>query len=251
LNTQQIESYAQNGEDIILNRCFPVDYLGTYIDVGAYHPVHDSVTKLFYDRGWSGINVEANPTLMSAFQSDRPRDLNLNFLVSNQVNVQSSLFVPIGNKGLGSSLNIFSGANEFEVYSVTSSTLTEIIYENNFFKIDFLKLDVEGGELGALMGFDFNICRPKIIVVEIYNNQKSNSNTNNLNKAMIFNDYTLVYFDGINNFYLDCSYVELSKHFNQPPNVLDNYIRHSEISVQRELKKHISIDQNISQEFLK
>ena len=51
-------SYAQNFEDIRLWRALKFFENGFYIDVGANDPTHDSVTKAFYDRGWSGINVE-------------------------------------------------------------------------------------------------------------------------------------------------------------------------------------------------
>ena len=45
-------SYAQNFEDVILNRIFKDKESGFYIDVGAHHPIYDSVTKAFYERGW-------------------------------------------------------------------------------------------------------------------------------------------------------------------------------------------------------
>ena len=49
-------SYAQNFEDVVLNRVFHnVDH-GLYIDIGAYDPVIHSLTKHFYDKGWSGVN---------------------------------------------------------------------------------------------------------------------------------------------------------------------------------------------------
>lgn len=51
-------SYAQNHEDIMLWRALKSVQNGFYVDVGANDPVLDSVTKLFYDRGWSGINIE-------------------------------------------------------------------------------------------------------------------------------------------------------------------------------------------------
>jgi hypothetical protein len=54
-------SYAQNHEDVLLERCFRNQVEGFYIDVGAWDPVIDSVTQWFYLRGWRGINVE--PTL--------------------------------------------------------------------------------------------------------------------------------------------------------------------------------------------
>ena len=51
-------SYAQNFEDVILQRVFHTCDQGRYIDIGGYDPTIDSVTKHFYDRGWSGVNVE-------------------------------------------------------------------------------------------------------------------------------------------------------------------------------------------------
>ena len=45
-------SYAQNFEDVILNRAFRHQRSGFYIDIGAFDPVVDSVTKHFYDLGW-------------------------------------------------------------------------------------------------------------------------------------------------------------------------------------------------------
>ena len=47
-------SYAQNFEDVILNRLFKGKANGFYIDVGAWHPVDHSVTKHFTIRGGQG-----------------------------------------------------------------------------------------------------------------------------------------------------------------------------------------------------
>jgi hypothetical protein len=50
-------SYAQNAEDVLLWRALGAVQDGFYIDVGANDPQEGSVTKLFYDAGWHGINV--------------------------------------------------------------------------------------------------------------------------------------------------------------------------------------------------
>src|SRR5262245_21135095 len=71
-------SYAQNGEDVLLERLFRDVPVGTYIDVGANDPVDFSVTKHFYDRGWRGINIEPGPQAFARLCAQRPRDLNLN-----------------------------------------------------------------------------------------------------------------------------------------------------------------------------
>ena len=66
-------SYAQNGEDIVLARGLRAD-AGFYVDIGAFDPHVDSVTKLFYERGWRGINVDPVPEVIALFERDRPRD---------------------------------------------------------------------------------------------------------------------------------------------------------------------------------
>ena len=47
---------SQNREDLILEAFFIGEKKGFYVDVGAYDPDYDSVTKLFYLKGWNGIN---------------------------------------------------------------------------------------------------------------------------------------------------------------------------------------------------
>ena len=75
-------SYAQNREDVLLERVFADVENGFYIDVGAADPVLQSVTKHFYDRGWRGINVEPLPACFHRLQVTRPRDINLNMGLS-------------------------------------------------------------------------------------------------------------------------------------------------------------------------
>ncbi len=65
-------SYAQNQEDVLLNRVFQGLSDGFYIDVGANDPVVDSVTKLFYDRGWTGINVEPDENCWRRLERSAP-----------------------------------------------------------------------------------------------------------------------------------------------------------------------------------
>ena len=47
-----IISYSQNFEDVIVSRALGNISIGYYIDIGAHHPVIDSVSKTFYDKGW-------------------------------------------------------------------------------------------------------------------------------------------------------------------------------------------------------
>jgi FkbM family methyltransferase len=101
-------SYAQHGDDFMILNIF--DQLRiekpSYIDLGAHHPETISNTKLLYDRGSRGINVEANPALFGAFLKERPEDINVNV-------------------GVG----ILSGSMTFHMYGETSGRNTFSIDE--------------------------------------------------------------------------------------------------------------------------
>jgi hypothetical protein len=76
-------SYSQEGEDMILRRIFAGKAAGFYVDVGAHHPFRFSNTCLLSELGWRGINIDADPTLIAAFNRHRPRDTNLSMGVSD------------------------------------------------------------------------------------------------------------------------------------------------------------------------
>ena len=75
-------SYAQNREDILLDRLFG-EHVGRYMDVGSCHPILDSNTHFFYERGWRGVNLEPRVSSFHSFLDQRPEDLNLNLAASD------------------------------------------------------------------------------------------------------------------------------------------------------------------------
>lgn len=95
----KIVSYAQNGEDIVLWRALGSQPSGWYVDVGAASPIQHSVTKLFYDRGWCGINLEPIEELYDRLAGERPRDVNLCTTVGTGRG-ETTLYVFTGLPGL-------------------------------------------------------------------------------------------------------------------------------------------------------
>ena len=65
-------SYAQNFEDVMLWRALKHIHNGVYVDVGAQHPVVDSVSKAFYEHGWRGIHIEPVAAYADLLRKDRP-----------------------------------------------------------------------------------------------------------------------------------------------------------------------------------
>src|SRR5512136_2430891 len=70
-------------EDYVLSSVLDGMAAGTYIDVGANHPIEYNVTALFYERGWHGITIEPNPEYIPLYAKLRPRDVHLNLGIAS------------------------------------------------------------------------------------------------------------------------------------------------------------------------
>ena len=163
-------SYAQNGEDVVLERIFRHRKDGFFVDVGACHPVHDSVTHHFYLRGWRGINVEPQQAMFAELELARPRDINLAVCVGSHRSV-ATLHVTEdrGTSTLDESLAKKYRAlgrirGEVEVEVITLSDIWQRHVAGR--PVEFLKIDVEGLELQVLQGADFGLVKPLVIIVE-------------------------------------------------------------------------------------
>jgi hypothetical protein len=70
--------FGQWGEDILVRKLFPRTMkTGAYLDLGCYHPFVHSNTAYLWLKGWSGVNVDANPNTIDIFNKLRPKDRNI------------------------------------------------------------------------------------------------------------------------------------------------------------------------------
>jgi FkbM family methyltransferase len=191
-------SYAQYQEDLILAALLHDTKKGFYVDVGANHEEVDSVTKFFYTRGWSGINIEPISRLASEFRVRR-RDITINSAVSDHKStVRFREYV--NHDGLSLVVEDNSHADDkgmaYEEYEVPVDTLANIFDIKKVRSIDFLKIDVEGLEEGVLRGNDWKIYRPRVVCIEA-NHRKSD-----WSKLLTSNGYQLYIYDGLNEYYV-------------------------------------------------
>lgn len=217
-------SYAQNLEDVMLWRALKNVKNGFYVDIGAWSPDADSVTKAFYERGWHGINVDPSPHLLAEYADRRPTDLFLNVGVSDStgrltfnLNKNSGLSTFVGLEG--------QSLDEVEQINVELVTLKYILekYAASS-EIHFLKIDVEGFEEKVIRGNDWNKFRPWILVIESTVPNSTLENAQSWRHIVEDAQYTLVYRDGLNHFYVANEHPELLNAFLYPPNVFDDYI---------------------------
>ena len=162
------KSYSGHAQDLIVNHFFRKKNKGIYIDVGCYHPYFANNTKLLYDRGWSGINIDFDFHTIDFFNHVRKRDENINVAVSNNESEKDLFF--FHNRSTINSLSEIRKKDAKEVKKVQTRTLNSII-ENSKFKnekINFLSIDVEGHELEVLQSINLIKYCPEIIVLEFF-----------------------------------------------------------------------------------
>lgn len=222
IDSQYRVSFAQNREDVLLEGFFNKLDKGFYVDIGASDPEHLSVTKYFYDKGWSGINVEPIKRLHKKLLSARPRDINLNMGISDDEGEMRfreyagdglSTFSPEIQKDYQSHPN--NATKKYKEYQVKTNSLAKIFSQNNVTKIDFMKVDVEGFEYSVLASNDWKKYRPSVICIE----------ANHINKdwrPILHNaGYSLAFFDGINEYYVANEHKASEPVFSYEKTILD------------------------------
>lgn len=199
-------SHAQNAEDIILSRALSDIDRGFYIDIGAWHPDELSVTKAFYSRGWSGINVEPQRKHYETLQRRRSRDTNLQLAISDRSG-PISLWVPrysalatCNPSMLHPQIPDYADPIEHHVDTMRLDRLCQRHVRGR--DIHFLKIDVEGSEARVLASADFRRFRPFIVVVEAVSPHDGKPTWHSWEPGLLEHDYQFGLFDGLNRFYV-------------------------------------------------
>jgi len=163
-------SYSQNLEDYHLSLAFAGQKTGTYIDVGAGHPIADNVSFWFYERGWQGIVVEPQLELAALYERLRRRDIVVRGLVGREC---GEIDFHVVDRLHGLSTTREDVAQKAEAFGVRHrtvrapvTTLAQLCESHDRGSIDFLKIDVEGAEADVLLGGDWKRFWPKVVIVE-------------------------------------------------------------------------------------
>jgi FkbM family methyltransferase len=238
-------SYAQNFEDVMLNRVFGTAIDGFYIDIGAWHPEIHSVTKHFYEMGWSGINIEPSKSYFKELKKRRKRDTNLNVAVGRSTGDQE--FIEVKGKGSGlSSLqqdaaeraNLHGfGSDHYKVPVVTLQSICDQYCREK--PLSFIKIDVEGSELDVIASLDWRTYRPILVVVEAVHPETRLPTWDSWEPVLLNAGYIFVWYDGLNRYYLRKESEELKKHFLVPPGLIDGFMVNSDHSLHMRFRTRV------------
>jgi FkbM family methyltransferase len=166
--------YSQNGEDFILDEIFKDKNNGFFVEVGCIDGRRFSNTLRFEEKGWKGLCVEAHEGYIELLKMNRPGSIVCHSAAADvdeedvtfYANARGSLSTLDSSqeeKFRREFKDYFSG---FEEQKVVKRRLDTLFNEFNIKEIDILSLDIEGYEVEALRGIDFNIYKPKVMVIE-------------------------------------------------------------------------------------
>jgi len=196
-------SYSMLGEDKFIKNYFRNKSKGFYVDVGCYHPLDGNNTQLLYAKGWNGINFDINLYSIKLFNFLRKRDISIHSGISNK---KSKLIMYYRKEinmlnTLDKRIAKIHFRNGFKKRNIQVNTLNYFIskYFKKLEKIDFLNIDVEGGELNVLKSLNFKDYKPRLICIEIHNSKNMYDTNydylkvNNIYKFLINKKYKVVW----------------------------------------------------------
>lgn len=184
-------------------------YKGIFLDIGAFEPINISNSYHFERNGWEVHCFEANPNLIPNLKKYRKNVHNYALYNENKNSITFNVF-----KGYGGGSNVAGlsaveidkthyeihkhGVTEYYTVQSTQRTLDSVLeIELNHIKtIDVISLDIEGGEIKCLEGFNIKKYNPKVVVIENFYNRS------NIHNYMSANGYILDKKIAYNEFYV-------------------------------------------------
>jgi FkbM family methyltransferase len=155
---------------------------GVFLDIGANNGIFESNTatlELYY--GWTGICIEANPTLIDSLKANRPNSTVINCAVwkencelefettnSNRKGIEGHLLSRISNLERNQKYFAKHFEEDRQLLKVQGKTVTDILADHYKFPctIDYASIDTEGAELEALQGIDFSKVDIRFLTIE-------------------------------------------------------------------------------------
>lgn len=170
-----VEFRAQFGEDCLLYELFEGVQQGFFIEAGAFNGLDFSVSLAFERLGWNGLLVEAIPQRAEECAKNRPLARVVHAALGAPDGPDTTTFTSTADF-YGGMLSRRADTSEAlapkvgaEVVTtnvtVPSRTLDSLLASHNG-PIDFVALDLEGGEPEALRGFTLSRFRPRVMLIE-------------------------------------------------------------------------------------
>lgn len=211
LSRGAFRSHAQSLEDASLFKALRDVRAGSYLDIGSYHPLRDSVSAGFYEKGWRGLSVDPLPGLAALYDQERPDETFIAAAISNQNNSATLARVE------GTGLSAIDGDSADRI-AVKTLPLSDLLSQING-PVHWMKIDVEGHEHAVIDSWNDHPARPWILCLEC-----EGETPPTWHDALTQRDYDFVRSDGLNRFYLHRDHIERREALASPPSILDRIL---------------------------
>jgi FkbM family methyltransferase len=194
-------SYSQWGEDLAVWEFFDRAPRGFFVEVGANEPTNLSQTFLLEQNGWEGILVEPQPACCERLRKLRPKSTVVQAACGSPAQKGKALFRVASHtdRSLLAGLEPDGDVEFTDSITVDLLTLDEVLEKAGNPRVDFLSIDVEGGELEVLSGFSLAKRAPALVLLE------DHVENLRLHSYMKSHAYKLVRRTGSNNWYVPVS----------------------------------------------
>ncbi len=170
-----MEFKAQFGEDVFIWDALGQPLSGFFIEVGAFDGYAYSVTHGLEALGWNGLLVEALPGPCEACKARRPNSRVVHAALSRPGGPATATF-NAASDSLGGMYSFLTTDEHHRGVLANSGTTTapitvpqttmDALLEGHAGSIDAAIIDVEGGEIPLLEGFDLNRWKPRVLILE-------------------------------------------------------------------------------------
>lgn len=176
-----IEFRSQTGEDLFLHELLAEERPGGrldgfFIEVGGYDGYTFAATYALESMGWTGLVVEPVPELYESCLRRRPGSRVVRAALSRRGSSGTARFAHVSGSGrrydaLSHLVEKAEGPTKrvpkagVTMIEAPLTTMDDLLREHQG-PIDVAVIDVEGGELDLLDGFDVDRFRPRLLLVE-------------------------------------------------------------------------------------
>jgi len=195
--------HSQFGEDRYIYHNIDLPTNGTFVDVGAGHPIHLSNTYFFERNGWTGVCVDADPKQYELLRAARA-DVEWAAVAPEEGEIElSQAFVSTYSSTVKRDEYKGIAKSAFKhTIRVPSFRLETILERHHIGLIDILDIDVEGTELDVWPTFIYEKHKPKVVIIE-YSTFGLADNSANIREFFSRLPYKLVHTTHTNLIYLN------------------------------------------------
>jgi hypothetical protein len=163
--------YCAEGDDSLLGFLFRDYRKGFYVEVGSNHPTRENATFLLYERGWSGLCIDANGDFKLHWARLRPRDSFVEAILAEDNT--SITYVEYEDSTLNATTSLAhrkaleDGIRPSSKRDSITKTLTQLLATHVVGGIDLLSINARSADLAILKGLDLSRYRPSAIRIEM------------------------------------------------------------------------------------